>query len=138
MSHSTNATDMTQAVMEGVVFAFMSGQAAMQNAGIKINEVSVVGGGARYPYWGKLLSAALRRPLIYRKNREVGGAYGAALLAWVAEHGEAAIAQINEPPVDVVVTPDPRLEDYFASRFVIFNQIYQQLKPVFPLLTRQE
>jgi xylulokinase len=138
MSHATSATDMTQAVMEGVVFAFMSGQAAMQGAGIKINEVSVVGGGARYPYWGKLLSAALRRPLIYRKNREVGGAYGAALLAWIAEHGEAAIAQINEPPVDVIVTPDPRLEDYFASRFVIFNQIYQQLKPVFPLLTRQE
>jgi xylulokinase len=138
MSHATTNADMTQAVMEGVVFAFMSGQAAMLNAGIKINEVSVVGGGARFPYWGKLLAAALRRPLIYRKNREVGGAYGAALLAWVAEHGEKSLAKLSAPPVDVVIKPEPRLEDYFAARFAIFNQIYQQLKPIFPLLTQQE
>lgn len=138
LSHASNASDLTQAVMEGVVFAFMSGQAAMLNAGIKINEVSVVGGGARFPYWGKLLAAALRRPLIYRKNREVGGAYGAALLAWIAEHGERSLPKLVEPPIEVIIKPDARLEDYFAARFPVFTQIYQQLKPVFPLLTKQE
>lgn len=137
LGHATSASDMTQAVLEGVVFAFMSGQMAMLNGSIKINEVSVVGGGARFPYWGKLLAAALRRPLIYRKNREVGGAYGAALLAWVAEHGQDSLIKLEEPPIDVIIKPDARLEDYFAARFAVFNQVYQQLKPVFPLLTKQ-
>lgn len=136
MNHETKTVDMTQAVLEGVVFAFMSGQTAMLNTGIKINEVSVVGGGARFPYWGKLLASALRRPLIYRKDREVGGAYGAALLAWLAEHGVRGLTSLEAPEIDVVVEPDARLEDYFAARFTIFNQIYQQLKPVFPLLTK--
>ena len=134
LTHETRTHDMTQAVLEGVVFAFMSGQAAMLNAGIKIRDVSVVGGGARFPYWGKLLASALRRPLIYRKNREVGAAFGAALLAWVAEHGQNTIAALKSPPIDIMVKPDAELEDYFAQRYPIFKQIYQQLKPVFPLL----
>jgi xylulokinase len=135
MNQATKTSDMTKAVLEGVVFAFMSGQKAMQNAGVKINDISVVGGGARFPIWGKMLASALNHPLIYRENREVGGAYGAALLAWVAEHGKSSINELEAPPVESIVKPIPELRDYFEARYETFDQIYRQLKPVFRKLT---
>ena len=58
--------------------------------GGSVGEISVTGGGARLPYWGQLLAAALNRPLTYRLGGEVGAALGAARLARLALGGERA------------------------------------------------
>lgn len=132
LSHETNALDMSLAVLEGITLAFASGQKAMEDADIQVQDISVVGGGARFPLFGTLLASALNRPLLYRKHREVGAAYGAAILALLGFQKLAAQDILTDPEIDWVAAPTPALRDYFAARYPLFIETYQRLKPIFP------
>ncbi len=131
LNHDTNQSDLAQAVLEGVALAFADGQQAMLEAGVSPQQVSVVGGGARSHYWGKILAAALKHPLIYRKQAEVGGALGAARLAWLAIHGGDPEKVFASPPIDYVIEPEEELMDYYENKLKLFREVYKQLKPLF-------
>jgi len=132
MTHNTQAPHLVQAVLEGVAFAIAQGQQMMQSAGVTIDEVSVVGGGARSRYWGEILSAALQRPLVYRQASNVGGAYGAARLAWLAIHDTVdPLKAFASPPIDYIIEPDPQRVDQYVNKQPLFNELYQQLKGTF-------
>ena len=88
ISSDTTAADLAVAVLEGVAHAFADGLDVLVEKGGSVGEISVTGGGARLPYWGQLLAAALNRPLTYRLGGEVGAALGAARLARLALGGE--------------------------------------------------
>ena len=85
LNHDSDAAAIGQAVLEGVAFAFADGLDALIEAGATIDKISVIGGGARSMWWGGVLAAALKRPLIYRDASEVGPAFGAARLARIAK-----------------------------------------------------
>lgn len=125
LSHGSKRADFTRAVLEGVAFAFANGQEAMLKAGIAIGDVSVVGGGSESPVWASIISSALNRPLIYRKNRMMGAAFGAARLALYGK-------PFTPSPIDFVVEPDTSLADSYQKKRERFNQIYNHLKEVFP------
>jgi xylulokinase len=131
LTHESDTAALGQAVLEGVAFAFRDGVDALLDSGATINDITVIGGGARSAYWGKILSAALGRPLIYRDGGEVGPAYGAARLAQLGL-GEAKIEDVcAPPPITMVVEPDKRLADNLAAKLPKFRTLYQQLKPSF-------
>jgi xylulokinase len=131
MTHATTRADLTRAVLEGVAFAFADGQDAMLNAGVKIADVSVVGGGAKSLYWGKILATALNRPLHYRANREVGSALGAGLLAWLAANNIEAKNAFAMPPIEITITPDPELTESFIVKQAVFRNLYRRLEDMF-------
>ncbi len=131
LSHSTQRADLTKAVLEGVAFAFADGQNEMIKAGIPIQEVSVVGGGARSLYWGKILATALNRPLIYRHNREAGAAAGAALLAWLAVNKHDPLTAFSTPETEAIIEPDSRLLKNYEKKYSIFKELYQNLKAIY-------
>ncbi len=85
LNHDSDAAAIGQAVLEGVAFAFADGLDGLIEAGATIDKISVIGGGARSMWWGGVLAAALKRPLIYRDASEVGPALGAARLARLAK-----------------------------------------------------
>jgi xylulokinase len=89
LTHATGRPQLVRALLEGVAFAFADGQAALTAAGTAIGEVSVIGGGARSQFWGRILAAALNRPLHYPAGGELGPAFGAARLGRLAATGEA-------------------------------------------------
>ncbi len=84
----TTPAELAGAVLEGVALAFADGLDVLtetsDGTSQQVNDISVTGGGARLPYWGRLIAAALRRPLTYRAGGEVGAALGAARLARLA------------------------------------------------------
>ena len=131
----TTAAELTGAVLEGVAFAFADGLDVLteksDQAGQPVNDISVTGGGARLPYWGRLIAAALRRPLTYRSGGEVGAALGAARLARLAagEGGEEEVC--TAPSVERVVQPDTALSALLASRRRTFQRLYRDLKNSF-------
>jgi xylulokinase len=127
----TGAVDLTAAVLEGVALAFADGLDVLVEKGGAVGEISVTGGGARLPYWGELLAAALQRPLIYRSGGEVGAALGAARLARLAVGGERPEEVCTAPPVERVVQPDAALSSLLAVRRRIFGRLYQDLKNTF-------
>jgi xylulokinase len=97
-----------------------------------IDTINVTGGGARLPYWGQLLAAALNRPLTYRVGGEVGAALGAARLGRLALKGPQSHTDIcAAPPVDRVVQPDVSLSSLLATRRQTFKRLYQDLKNIF-------
>lgn len=131
MTHATTRADLTNAVLEGVAFAFADGQQAMQEAGIHIDTVSVVGGGAQSLYWGKLLAAILQRPLIYRANREIGAALGAARLAWLSQHDCDPQTAFAESPIETIIQPDTALAAHYLQKRETFKLLYQRLHDLF-------
>jgi xylulokinase len=127
----TSAADLTGAVLEGVALAFADGMDVLLEKGGSIGDISVTGGGARLPYWGELLAAALNRPLTYRLGGEVGAALGAARLARIALSGERPEEVCVAPPIERVVQPDAELSALLAIRRRIFVRLYQDLKNTF-------
>ena len=63
LTHATTRADLTRAVLEGVAFALADGQQALLASGTSIGAVSVIGGGARSRFWGRILATVLDRPL---------------------------------------------------------------------------
>ncbi len=131
MTADTTAADLAVAVLEGVALAFADGLDVLLEKGGSIAEISVTGGGARLPYWGELLAAALNRPLTYRLGSEVGAALGAARLARLAVRGEPAVEICTAPPIERVVEPDPGLSSLLAARRPTFVRLYRDLKNAF-------
>ena len=131
ISADTSAADLTGAVLEGVALAFADGMDVLLEKGGSIADISVTGGGARLPYWGELLAAALNRPLSYRRGGEVGAALGAARLARIALSGERPEEVCVAPPIERVVQPGAALSALLASRRRIFVRLYQDLKNTF-------
>lgn len=128
LSHDTGRAELGRAVLEGVAFALADGQRALIESGAPISEVTVIGGGARSPFWGRILSAVLGRALVYRAGGEVGPAQGAARLARIATTGEDPEEVCGKPPESHTVEPEPRLVDHYAERFEQYRELYANLK----------
>lgn len=131
LTHESDAAAIGQAVLEGVAFAFRDGLDALTDSGAAIDSITVIGGGAKSRYWGRILASALGRPLIYRDGGEVGPAYGAARLAQLADTGASIEAICTAPPILHVAEPDDTLTDVYAARMPKFRALYQNLKATF-------
>lgn len=128
LDHESDRGRIAAAVLEGVAFALADGMAALREAGTAIEEVAVIGGGARSRYWGTILAAALNVRLAYLDGGEIGPALGAAKLALMAMTGAGAAEACRRPPVAHVVDPDPMLAERLAPRLARFRAAYPALR----------
>ncbi|HVO08001.1 MAG TPA: xylulokinase [Burkholderiaceae bacterium] len=131
LTHESDAAAIGQAVLEGVAFALRDGLDALLASGSTIGEITVIGGGARSTYWGKVLSAVLGRPLTYRDGGTVGPAFGAARLARLGVDQGAIEDVCVRPAILQVAEPDDRLSHHYASVQPRFRDLYQSLKGSF-------
>jgi xylulokinase len=131
LTHESDAAAIGQAVLEGVAFGVADGLDALVQAGATIGPISVIGGGARSVWWGRVLAAALRRPLVYRDSSEVGPALGAARLARLGVGGEAIDEVCLPPPVRAVIEPDDRDIECLAGKRDRFARLYRDLQERF-------
>ena len=131
LTHDSDAAAIGQAVLEGVAFGFADGLDALVEAGAAVGPISVIGGGARSAWWGRVLAAALQRPLVYREAGDVGPAYGAARLARLGVTGEAVEDVCTPPPVRGVVEPRAADVERLAGKRQRFGQLYQDLRDRF-------
>ena len=131
LTQETSPAAISQAVLEGVAFAFRDGMDALLASGATIDSISVIGGGARSAYWGKILSSVLRRPLAYRDSSAVGPAYGAARLARMGAENARIEDICTPPPILHVAEPDDRLADLYAHKLRRYRILYQNLKVLF-------
>ncbi len=131
MTHETSGSDLAVAVLQGVGFAFADGFAAVHDAGIIPNEISLIGGGARSPYWRQMLADITGIKLMFREGGEVGPALGAARLARLAIDNSLPIHEICTVP-DLIQshTPDPLENEKYQQKYVKYRRIYQQLKSI--------
>lgn len=121
MDNETTSARLAAAVLEGVAFAHADGLDALREAGTQVEELSVIGGGARSRYWGEILAAALGVRLAYLEGGEVGPALGAAKLAQMGVAGASAAQACSRPAVSHVIEPDPALAERLAPKLARFR-----------------
>lgn len=124
LTHSTNRALLGYAVIEGVSFGIADGLRVLQESGTHIEQCSLVGGGARSPYWAQLLADILNMPIVTHKGGETGGALGAARLACLAT-GQSVETVCKKPEIYKIYQATPARQDILQQRYQAFNALYQ-------------
>lgn len=130
LTPDTDRRQMTQAVLEGVAFAFKDCRAALEAAGSKISTADVIGGGSRSPFWIRVLASALDLPLNRLAEGETGAAFGAARLGRLAATGESAAAVCKPPERLETIHPDKALAAAYAESYRRYKAFYPAIRGV--------
>lgn len=135
MSMDTSRADLTQAVLEGVVFAIRDSFEVAKSLGIAIPRSMICGGGAKSLLWRKIFANVLGIPLDLPQT-EQGPGYGGAVLAMVGCGAFESVQSACDALVRVAgtVEPDAELTARYEERYRKFRAIYPALKNVFPIL----
>ena len=124
---------MTRAILEGSAFALRDILTAMREAGLDVQRLTIVGGGAKGPLWRQIKADVTGLPVRVPTSVETT-ATGAAILAAVASGmhasvGEAVAAFVSYRPE--VHEPDPATSGDYDEAYERYRRVYGALRPVF-------
>lgn len=123
LGHDTDRKAMTQAVLEGVAFAFRDGKEALEAGASPIGEAMAIGGGARSDRWLAILTDVLNLQLRRYRQAEASAAFGAARLARLACTGEGPEAVCAAPSGEAdIFTPHPDRAAAYAERHALWRR----------------
>lgn len=131
MSEATTRADVVRAVMEGVALTLADARDCLHAAGAAIEDVGLIGGGAKSALWTRMIAAATGFTVARMRGGEAGPALGAARLARMAATGERAEAVCQPPEIADVTKPEPELAAAFAKQRGRFTALYAALKSEF-------
>jgi xylulokinase len=130
LNANTDATSLCLSVLHGVALGFADCLQVLRDAGTDPDTITVIGGGARSEFWGKILASSLNKPLVYRNGCDVGPSLGAARLARLC-FGDITIEEVCvSPKVAHVIEPDRILADIMAHKQPKFRKLYKDTKNI--------
>lgn len=137
MTMDTSRSDMTQAVLEGVLFGLRDSLEIARNLGICMERTKICGGGAKSPIWKKMAANILNLKVDVIENEE-GPALGGAILAAV---GCGAYRDVKAASEQIVkkketIEPDPELVRKYEKKYQKFRKLYPALQTVFEDLVK--
>lgn len=130
LSQMSTPLDMTQAVLEGVAFAFRDSVEALKQTGTQLENLSVVGGGSKSNYWVELLATVLNQPCNLHAESEIGAALGAARLGMIAAENADPLDVCKPPPVVRQIIPNASLHAAFNETYQLYRNTYPALKGI--------
>ncbi|MCM0018377.1 MAG: xylulokinase [Tagaea sp.] len=116
LDHDASRRDMTQAILEGVAFAFRDCLDALAGAGTRVARADVIGGGARSRHWIRILASVLDIPLGLLAGGENGAALGAARLARMAATGARPSQVAVAPTRSETIDPETSLGTHYSDQ----------------------
>ena len=128
LDHTTDRTEMTRAVAEGIGFAFRDCTQALADVGTRFDSLIAVGGGARSHAWLQILADTLNKRIDLPKQGESGAAFGAARLAILADGGGDPSDVCTPPPISEVFEPDPTAIEDHLHKWRRYRALYPALK----------
>ena len=125
---------MARAVIEGVSYSLYSCLEAIEAQGVRIDDMTLCGGGSKSPLWQQILSDVYGVRIKTLASSE-SAALGAAILGGVA----AGVYPTVEAGASVVrtgaaVTPDVLRHGEYMKRYAIYKNLYPALKDSFAAL----
>ena len=124
---------MTRAILEGSAFALKDILDAMRDAGLDVQRLTIVGGGAKGPLWRQIKADVTELPVRVPESVETtatGGAILAAIGAGVHEAvGGAVEAFVRFRPE--VHEPDPATHERYEDAYGRYRAVYGALRGVF-------
>jgi xylulokinase len=128
LAHTSDRASLTQAVVEGVAFAFRDNLEALRAAGTTLTRATAIGGGSRSSYWLKAIATALGIPVDIPADGDFGAAFGAARLGLIAAEGADPVDVCTPPATAATIEPDQKLADAFASAYARYRALYPAVK----------
>ncbi len=132
MSMDTTREDMTQAVLEGVIFGLRDSLEVARSLGLSIDGTRICGGGAKSPLWKKMAANILNMEVSELVTEE-GPALGGAILAAVGcgEYDNIKAASETIIRTAGVIEPEQPLVDAYEEKYRKFREIYPAIKNFF-------
>lgn len=128
LAHESSRSALTQAVLEGVAFAFRDSLEALRKAGTTLERVTAIGGGSRSRYWLKAIATALGIPVDVPADGDFGAAFGAARLGLIAATGADPLAVCTAPAVAATVEPEKALAAAFEDAYRRYGALYPAIR----------
>lgn len=134
LTFATTHADLAKAILEGLVFELRVNTDLLREAGVTIDELHAVGGGAQSPLWLQLKADICQVPLRVPQVTEAA-CLGAALLSGVAAGTYPDLTTAVEQTVHLQRRVDPRADS--AAAYERRYQLYEQIYPTLIVLQRQ-
>jgi xylulokinase len=128
LTFATDRATMAKAILEGLTFELRTNLDLLRGAGIAINELHAVGGGARSRLWLQLKADVCHVPLRVPGVTEAA-CLGAALLAGVAAgvYPDLQAAVQSTVRMQERIEPAPDSEVLYDARYELYEQMYPAL-----------
>ena len=125
---STNRGEFIRGLLEGVAFEMRLNMEILAGSGCEIDEMRVIGGGARSDTWTQL-KADVTGKKITTLNITEAGCTGVAMLACAAHRGEAVGELANKwiSPRSVI-KPSPGNISWYNKRFEVYKKLYHSIR----------
>jgi len=130
LAHQSDRKALTQAVLEGVTFAFRDSLEALKAAGTELSRVTAIGGGSRSRYWLKSIATALGLPVDIPADGDFGAAFGAARLGLIAAEKADPMAVCTPPKTAATVEPERSLSSAYQDAYRRYRALYPAIKGV--------
>lgn len=128
LAHEIDRAGLTQAVLEGVAFAFRDSLEALAKAGTRLDRVTAIGGGSRSRYWLKAIATALGVPVDVPAEGDFGAAFGAARLGLIASEAADPYAICTPPATAETIEPVAALADAYGAAYARYRALYPAIK----------
>jgi xylulokinase len=130
---STTKSDLIKAVLEGISFEIKHNLNLLASAGVEINEIRAIGGGAKSEKWLQLKADIFGKNVVALDVSE-GVCMGAAILAGTAIGKYNSVREAAQTLIHPkkVYLPDPQQHQRYLERMETYTRIYDAIKPVTP------
>jgi len=128
LAHQSDRAALTQAVLEGVSFAFRDSLEALRRAGTELARVTAIGGGSRSRYWLKSVATALGLPVDVPADGDFGAAFGAARLGLIAAENADPATVLTPPRTAETIEPVGELSAAYHEAYQRYVALYPAIK----------
>ena len=128
LSSINSENDVLRATMEGITFGLRDSFELIKQK-TEINDMRIVGGGAKNKTWIRLVAANFKMPIKIPQIDE-GGAYGASMLAALG-NGQKLDQVLSWVKIKEIIEPEPQLFEIYDELYEIYKNLYFSLKENF-------
>jgi xylulokinase len=134
---ATEPRDFIAAILEGTTFELKVNLDLFENAGIHIQEMRAVGGGARSDRWLQLKADITEKPIV-RLDVTESGCLGAAIQAGIAA---GVYASCNEAMRMIIklgkyFEPNASNSRKYEELYAVYKRLYHRVKPLTKVLSK--
>ncbi len=124
-----------RALLEGSAYAVRDITDQMQNIGLNLEQIRVVGGGAKSRLWRQIKADVTGLPVALPQTTETT-ALGAGMLAMVGAGFVGSLEEAASQTVQIidVLEPDPNTQSRYEDYYQLYRSTYNALLPVFDQL----
>lgn len=129
---NTTSSEIYRSMLEGVTYEMALNMEYLQMAGININTLRAVGGGAKSDLWLQIKADIMQRK-VERLSINEAGTLGTAILAGVATGVYKSLKEASNSLIKVKKEfyPNPKFKKVYEENFNRYKKIYKNIRNIY-------